>query len=211
MRSPLSDPRYVFSTAWFDAHVPAWDRVIGQLQPKRVLEIGSYEGKSACYLIERISSVDSLELHCVDTWEGSIENDPAGMPAVESRFDQNIGVAVSLSANPPTVLKHKVCSYLAMTRLIASGNAEGFDFIYIDGSHQAPDVLSDAVLAFHLLRIGGVLVFDDYLWHMEPVGRQDVLNMPRIAIDSFLNIHQRKMQVLVGFPIGQIYAVKTAR
>ena len=37
-----------------------------------------------------------------------------------------------------------------------------FDLIYIDASHYAPDVLSDAVLAFKLLKPGGILIFDDY-------------------------------------------------
>ena len=32
--------------------------------------------------------------------------------------------------------------------------------MYIDGSHAARDVISDAVLAWALLRPGGVLIFD---------------------------------------------------
>ena len=38
------------------------------------------------------------------------------------------------------------------------------DFIYVDGSHQAHDVLCDAILSFKLLRVGGIVCFDDYLW-----------------------------------------------
>ena len=36
-----------------------------------------------------------------------------------------------------------------------------YDIIYIDGSHEARDVLEDAVLAYRLLKIGGLLIFDD--------------------------------------------------
>lgn len=32
--------------------------------------------------------------------------------------------------------------------------------VYIDGSHAAKDVIADAVLAWALLRPGGVLIFD---------------------------------------------------
>jgi len=37
-----------------------------------------------------------------------------------------------------------------------------FDFIYIDGDHSSSQVLTDAVLAFRLLRTGGIMAFDDY-------------------------------------------------
>lgn len=40
----------------------------------------------------------------------------------------------------------------------------GFDLVYIDGSHLRLDVLSDASMAWRLLREGGVMVFDDYEW-----------------------------------------------
>lgn len=37
-----------------------------------------------------------------------------------------------------------------------------FDVIYIDGEHEGPAVLEDAVLAFPLLKVGGIILFDDY-------------------------------------------------
>lgn len=40
-----------------------------------------------------------------------------------------------------------------------------FDLIYIDGSHMRLDVLTDAVMAWQLLRVHGILVFDDYEWN----------------------------------------------
>jgi hypothetical protein len=33
-----------------------------------------------------------------------------------------------------------------------------------DGSHRARDVLEDAVLSWPLLKVGGIMLFDDYLW-----------------------------------------------
>ena len=81
---------------------------------------------------------------------------------------------------------------------------------HVDGSHQAADVLLDAVLSFQLLRLGGLLIFDDYLWSMEPVGTQDPLNMPKPAIDAFFNIYQRKMRIVADAPLRQIYANKTS-
>jgi len=38
---------------------------------------------------------------------------------------------------------------------------EHFDFIYIDGAHEAKFVIQDAVLALPLLKPGGYILFDD--------------------------------------------------
>lgn len=43
-------------------------------------------------------------------------------------------------------------------------SVQQFDLIYIDGSHMRVDVMMDAVLAWPLLKAGGVMVFDDYEW-----------------------------------------------
>jgi predicted O-methyltransferase YrrM len=95
----------------------------------------------------------------------------------------------------------------ALTNLIAA-KSEPFDLVYVDGSHIAPDVLADAVLAFQLLRVGGLMIFDDYIWSMDPDGRQDSLRMPKPAIDVFINIFQRKLKVMTGLPLYQLYLTK---
>jgi hypothetical protein len=64
--------------------------------------------------------------------------------------------------------------------------------IYIDGSHQAPDVLSDATLSFPLLKVGGTMIFDDYTWRSVP---GDPLYGPKLAVDAFLNIYFHKMRI----------------
>ncbi|MCZ6464828.1 MAG: class I SAM-dependent methyltransferase [Proteobacteria bacterium] len=46
------------------------------------------------------------------------------------------------------------------------GLLEAGDFIYIDGCHEAACVLLDAVLSWDLLKVGGTMIFDDYVWSM---------------------------------------------
>ncbi len=67
------------------------------------------------------------------------------------------------------------------------------DFIYVDGSHTTRDVLSDAVLSFDLLKTGGMMAFDDYLWQGYP--KQPLLN-PKIGIDAFLMCYQGRYELL---------------
>jgi hypothetical protein len=64
-----------------------------------------------------------------------------------------------------------------------------FHGIYIDGSHQAPDVLEDAILAWPLLRPEGVMVFDDYGWH-------EMESRPGPAIDAFLGVFSGRYELL---------------
>ena len=95
-------------------------------------------------------------------------------------------------------------------KLITKGDKfyfSDFDFIYIDGSHQAPDVLYDALLSFRLLRVGGIMVFDDYLW-AENIGfEHDPIRCPKPAIDAFTNIYCRKVLTLTQ-PLYQLYVQK---
>jgi predicted O-methyltransferase YrrM len=83
---------------------------------------------------------------------------------------------------------------------------EPFDFIYIDGSHQAADVLLDACLAFKLLRKGGVLCFDDYTWKY-PIEHGGILMSPKMGIDSFLNVHHDQVRYLM-MPLYQLFIIK---
>jgi predicted O-methyltransferase YrrM len=86
------------------------------------------------------------------------------MSDVEKRFHHNTKLAISKVKNNVQIVTHKGLSNLALSKLITEGKQGYFDFIYVDGSHQAPDVLSDAVLSFTLLKRNGVIAFDDYLW-----------------------------------------------
>lgn len=200
---------YDFTSDWFSHLADIWREVLRTYPPSRILEIGAYEGRSACFVIEACAAQRPIELHCVDTWTGGVEHDPDAMPAVEQRFDANIARACAAAAHPVSFHKHKMTSTAAMVGLLAAGAAQHFELIYIDGSHQAPDVLTDAVLAFQLLRVGGILIFDDYLWSHEGPGQQDFYNMPKPAVDAFVNIFQRRMTV-IGAPLRQLYVRKIA-
>lgn len=201
---------YAFTVDWFAFNISLWDKILPAYKPRRILEIGSYEGRSACYLIESCAARNPIEIHCIDTWQGGIEHDRTTMNAVEERFDRNVAIACARAKNPVEFVKHKELSHIALNALCGSTKRGTFDVIYIDGSHQGPDVLTDAVMSFQLLRVGGVMIFDDYIWSADETGKQDILNMPKLAVDAFMNVFQRKMYVLRGAPIYQLFAVKNA-
>jgi cephalosporin hydroxylase len=206
--------RPVFTNTWFADVRENWQHLLEQHRPTKILEIGSFEGASACFLIETLSKTAEVELHCVDSWEGGVEHKHGGsvesdMSSVEVRFHLNTRFAIESAQHRVSLVTHKRLSHLALSELVAERKLGYFDLVYVDGSHQAPDVLFDAVASFKLLRVGGILAFDDYLWREELPYGLDPLRCPKPAIDAFVNLNIRKLNVLSA-PLGQLFIQKTS-
>ena len=185
-----------FTVDWFSRSIPAWKHLFPRVMPRpeRILEIGAFEGRSTCFMLEHILPADlDGEIHCVDTWEGGVEHGGIAMNAVFDRFQAN--VAATLKRFPRhKVIGHRRLSSAALRELHAKGFAGRFDFVYVDGSHQAADVLEDLVLSFPLLRRGGLVICDDYTWQRQGLGQEDILDTPKLAIDAFTNIYRRRLR-----------------
>ena len=204
-----------FSNDWFATTAKNhWDQLMPILEPRKILEIGCYEGASTCYLIDKLKGDAAIEIHCIDVWDGGDDIQRGYRPReemmkVERQFDSNIAYAKSLVGNPVQIVKHKEFSDAALSKLLAEGMRNYFDFVYVDGSHQAPDVLFDAVASFRLTRLGGYIGFDDYLWTEDlPIGK-DLLRSPKPAIDAFTTLYWNKLKIIPAV-LGQIYVQKTA-
>ena len=199
------ESNYIFSNNWFEQNIEIWNQLFQQIKPTRILEVGSYEGRSTAFIIESLANDDDIEIHCIDNWEGGIEHKQgeiweSDMAEIEARFAHNMNVATAKSSRAVELRIHKGLSNEELPKLVSSNMQEYFDFIYIDGSHHAPDVLLDAILGFELLRVGGVMIFDDYLWQEPLPEGTDLIRCPKIAIDAFTNIYCRKLRVIIGPP-----------
>jgi len=202
--STMEERNYEFTNRWFSNAKPVWKDFFRNNKPNRVLEVGSCEGASACFLVDEIASDRPLELHCIDPWAGGIEHQKGGPVVIDTdvatkgRFDRNMEIAKKYAIHRLDIHLHKGYSDAILAKLLAGGKAGYFDFIYVDGSHTAPDVLTDAVLAFKLLKKGGVICFDDYYWSEPDLREIDPIRCPKISIDAFTNIFCRQLKVLVG-------------
>lgn len=200
---------YDFTNDWFEQTAKAtWDDLFSKfIKPKKILEIGSFEGKSVCYLIEKLGRESDLEIHAIDTWAGGYDiNDALAraeiqMSDVEARFHKNVKLAAESVPNQIQIHVHKGCSDREMAKLLVIGHE--FDFIYVDGSHETFDTLVDLVFAFKLLKVGGLLAVDDYLWQNE----DKPYCKPKFAIDAFVNLALHKI-TLVRANNSQVYFLK---
>jgi predicted O-methyltransferase YrrM len=164
-----------FTSDWHSPHIPLWQEHLGPLngRPVRCLEIGSHEGRSAVWIVQHLLSHPDSTLTCIDPWP-SVE--------AERRFDAN----VSELGRANQVRKLKTESWRALPLL-----TPGFEFAYIDGHHEGRHVLEDAIHAFRLVRVGGLVIFDDY--RNRPLA---VAHPPQPAIDAFLLLWSDSLDVL---------------
>ena len=146
-----------FTNDWFTSRIPGWTDILHELkgQPVYALEIGCYEGMATLWLLENILTSPLARITVIDTFEGNKEHKTGeyktSFKFTEQLFKENIKPFVE----KVTILKGKSEKKLLQIK-------DTFDFIYIDGSHVACDVMSDAVLAWKLLKENGIMIFDDY-------------------------------------------------
>ncbi len=175
---------YIFTSDWFSTNIPLWKKLLQNYKDKpnlKFLEIGSYEGRSAVWLMENILTQEDCTLTCIDTFEGSAEHTEEQKKNIEEKFIHNTKNFKN------KIIKVKGKSQERLRQL--DPRITKFDCIYIDGDHLAPSVLEDIILAFPLLKKNGLLILDDY-------GIDKKLESPKIAINAFLHIYQNNIELL---------------
>jgi predicted O-methyltransferase YrrM len=200
---------YEFTTDWFSPSWQNWLTLTADRKISKILEIGSFEGRSTCAMIGHFGKQGPLHLFCIDNFQGSPEHQGFDMAVVEERFNRNVNRAITRVTNRVAVYKHKGQSVEVLSGLMKD-HQNSFDLVFVDGSHYACDVLTDLVLSYHLCAVGGLIICDDYLWNNTRHGAQDLLMMPRIAIDAFAHTFIRKVAQPGGLKLYQAYFVKTA-
>jgi len=170
-----------FTQDWFTSNIPNFEAAKAVIpNNKRILEIGCFEGRATCWMLENMLADDGT-IYCVDTFKGGQEHSNLNLTDLRKVFEENVYLAQKLEQEVKVIEK---LSFKALAMLIMA-EAE-FDFIYVDGSHEIQDVITDACMAFPLLKSGGVMLFDDY------EGTEDM----KTAINTFLVTHRHKCKLL---------------
>ena len=144
------------------------------------LEVGCFEGLSSFFVLSEYKAVNAILL---DIWDMPNPNSKTlshNFNSIEKAFDNN------LSGFNFTKIKDD--SVVAMRKLFKENKS--FDFIYIDGSHNGEDILSDAIEAFKILKKEGLIFFDDFLQHDKNRALQSYE-----GIEKFLTLYSSYLKI----------------
>jgi predicted O-methyltransferase YrrM len=180
---------YKFDHDWFSPNIPNLTRLFAGFKGEdaQILEIGAFEGRSTVWFLDNVAGCHVIT---IDTWKGGKDHDPnnpeINWNTVKENFDHN--------TKGKNVEPLRATSFEALTDM-CKRNLK-FDFVYVDGSHTAADVNLDLILSFKLLKVGGLLYCDDYLWGFNEF---PIYDCPKLGIDSFVNVYADKLMPLHGF------------
>ena len=183
-----------FSTDWFSNNIDLWDNnksLFSGIPNKRCLEVGAFEGRSTLYLAQNYCNGKNSIVDTVDTWEGSIEHSSELTNGLFDRFKNNLSEYI----DEGRVIVNQGTSAKVLGKFlqeVKDGTREKYDFVYIDGSHIAKDVLMDAVLSWEMLNVGAMMYFDDYEW----TEYADPALIPKAAIDEFLSTYSGTYELI---------------
>lgn len=176
---------------WFTPNIPTWlmafqKQSYNKKTELNCMEIGSWQGQSAVFLL---SYFEKANMTCVDTWAGADEHKAYQesnyeiLSKVEKVFDAN------LSEYGDRHTKYRGTSYQYFNDYF---EIEKFDLIYIDGSHHSDDVMVDAIKSFEMLKVGGLMIFDDYFWQYY----SRAIDNPSGAINAFVRLKRNQLEVI---------------
>ncbi len=169
---------YRTATNWFPI-IPKED-----FERKKInyLEIGTFYGANIITAALTYGSHPESKLYCIDPWE-DYNDYPEYQTKQENIYNTFLRNIENSGQKDKIIIKRGFSN-----QEIVKFEDNFFDIIYIDGNHEPHYVLEDAVLSFRKLKVGGIMIFDDYGW-----GGPDLTTK---GIDSFLSGYHKKIDLL---------------
>ncbi len=165
---------YQFTQDWFTHNIPIWKRHLQEftgIADFQVVEIGSFQGMSACWLLDNILTHPTAKITCIDLY-------------FQEHFKGNI---------VKTGAADRVIELQGYSQdLLVDLTSEYYDVAYIDGCHKPTSALQDAILSWRLVKVGGLMIFDDYEFTFPDSPEQDT----KIGIDVFLEMFASQLEVV---------------
>lgn len=196
--------RYEFTRNWFRTEDLKNYLPVGTSQEIHMLEIGSFEGRSTVWFLENILQNKNSHITCIDPWMNYFQNENSlnsynietetqtGVDYIKDEIKKRFVNNINNTGQSNKVNIIHGYSNQELPKLI--NNSIEYDYIFIDGNHVAPSVLTDAVMGWYLLKKNGLLIFDDYKW-----GRKNNCNpslSPKLAIDCFTQCFKDYLKVI---------------
>ena len=193
------DKAFEFTETWADNNLPFVTPLLRKFAETpgdiRYLEIGAYEGKNLAFMDWLLPN--RLAVTVIDPWFDEALNPEEKYHAVEPRFQRN---AAKLSFASLTT--RKGFSTYELPKMLEAG--EAFDLAYVDGSHTAWAVGVDLAYVAAMLRVGGMMILDDYWHHESEIGGPGV----KQAVDRFHGVFREYFDITAVY--RQVVLTKTA-
>ena len=130
---------------------------IDKNQKYDILEIGSFEGLSACGFSDNIMNHPETTLDCVDPFIISGTHDKITTKKVTSNTEKIFTNNINLSKNG-----NKIKLYKQTSDDFFKTNQKFYDLIYIDGCHEPEFIKNDIDNSFKFIKKNGIIWIDDY-------------------------------------------------
>lgn len=170
-------------------------RLIAEIDAMVCVEVGLAHGISSLFIAEAIAGKKAPRLISIDPFQSEWHN--IGLLNLERAGYSGF------------VEFHREMSHETLPRLLAQG--ERVDFAYVDASKVFDVVMVHAYYLTRLLRIGGLMVFDDCTWpgvkkivrclarwpHLEVVARHNMIqsSLPRRTVSRLLQFAPKKDRI----------------
>lgn len=179
---PVVPGDYHFSRDMFTDRTGVWSRVLAPFVGKpelHYLEVGVFEGRSVVWMLENVLTDPSTRVTAIDIFPEDLKQTFLSNMDRTGRGDHVRTIEGTSQAK------------------LRSLPPASMDIAYIDGSHTAGDVLADAVLTWDLLRPGGVIIFDDFLWVGRGGGKLLPAELrPALGVAAFMATYRDEIKVL---------------
>lgn len=139
-----------------------------------IVELGSYKGKSTCYLAAGAQRGFKAPVYAIDPW------DLAGNPGGRFGFDQMATKQAFVQQVTMMDLNTVITPIREFSARAAKNWRAPVGLLYVDGSHTEHDVLSDWRCWSPFLQPGAVVAFDDYDTPRNPGVKKVVDRLQRI-------------------------------
>lgn len=183
-----------FRTKWFDEKNRAlWDdHLVAAFDSpiERYLEIGVGEGHSMRWVLENLKPTEAIG---IDPYIPKKRKEAHAYVRHERNMEANL--AEWIENGTLTLIRKQSIDVLPKWLHSDLSDGEKFDLIYVDGDHQCFPCLMDCVLCWPFVRVGGIMIMDDYDRRY-----QRGWPMTREAIDAFLNGAEKQYDLVWGEP-----------
>ncbi len=183
---------YKYNRNWSDNAIENTKHLFKNNSVKKVLEIGTFEGKYSIWLADNYD----LKIHTIDPFKSDIYNLSQSLfNTVEKNWLHNLHNC----KNNNKITYYKDYSLNVFQKLIHA--KEKFDLIYVDGDHRSHIVMQDLIYSFNILNDNGIMLIDDAVnWKARDHNTNQILEdetlSPKLAVDSFIKIYKNKIKVL---------------